>query len=93
MATQRARIAKDLDPPGKRGRLYVEWTREAMLQNGQAKQRAEFLSKHGTTTGIMSRDEGRRRHWNMARVLVLRRLDRPQNSLAPFGQTLKDPHR
>lgn len=52
-----ARIQKDLIPPGKRGRWYVEWNREAMLQM-DSKAKGEFLSKM-TTTGIMSRDEGR----------------------------------
>jgi phage portal protein BeeE len=46
------RIHKDLIPPGKRGRWYVEWNREAMLQM-DSKAKGDFLSKM-TTTGIMS---------------------------------------
>ena len=51
-----ARIAKDLVPPGKRGRWYVEWNREAMLQM-DSKSKGEFLSKM-ISNGIISRDEG-----------------------------------
>lgn len=52
-----ARILKDLVPPERRGRWFVEWNREAMLQmDSQAK--GEFLSKM-TTGGIMSSDESR----------------------------------
>ena len=58
------RIHKDLIPPSKRGRWYVEWNREAMLQM-DSKAKGDFLSKM-TTTGIMSRDEGRDK-LNMAR--------------------------
>lgn len=59
-----ARIAKDLIPPGKRGRWYVEWNREAMLQM-DSKSKGEFLSKM-ISNGIISRDEGRDK-LNMAR--------------------------
>lgn len=52
-----ARAQKDLIPPGKRGRWYLEWNREAMLQM-DSKAKGEFLSKM-TTNGIMSRDESR----------------------------------
>jgi len=51
------RILKDLIPADKRGRWFVEWNREAMLQM-DSKSKGEFLSKM-TNAGVMSRDESR----------------------------------
>lgn len=52
-----ARIAKDLIPPERRGKWFVEWNREAMLQM-DSKAKGDFLSKM-TAAGIMTSDESR----------------------------------
>jgi len=52
-----ARVQKDLIPPEKRGKWFLEFNREAMLQM-DSKAKAEFLSKM-VSGGIMSGDEGR----------------------------------
>ncbi|WP_121062201.1 phage portal protein [Chachezhania antarctica] len=51
------RITKDLIPPGRRGKWFVEWNREAMLQM-DSRAKGDFLSKM-TASGIMSSDESR----------------------------------
>ena len=51
------RISKDLIPPERRGKWFVEWNREAMLQM-DSKAKGDFLSKM-TASGIMSSDESR----------------------------------
>ncbi|MBM06662.1 MAG: phage portal protein [Oceanibulbus sp.] len=52
-----ARVLRDLIPAEKRGRWYLEFNREAMLQM-DSKAKADFLSKM-VSGGIMSSDEAR----------------------------------
>lgn len=52
-----ARVSKDLIPPEKRGKWFLEWNREAMLQM-DSKAKADFLSKM-VSGGIMTSDEAR----------------------------------
>ena len=51
------RIGKELIPAGRRGKWFIEWNREAMLQMDSTA-KSNFLSRM-VTTGIMSKDESR----------------------------------
>lgn len=82
-----SRVAKDLIPPEKRGKWYLEWNREAMLQmDSQAK--GEFLSKM-TSGGIMTSDESRDK-LNLERRGGAADELRAQTALAPLEQLIKD---
>lgn len=52
-----SRIGKDLLPAGRRGRWFIEWNREAMLQMDSTA-KSNFLSRM-VAAGIMSSDESR----------------------------------
>lgn len=52
-----ARCNRDLMPAGKRGKWFVRWDREAMMEM-DSKSTAEFITKL-TNSGVMSVDEGR----------------------------------
>ncbi|OWU77607.1 phage portal protein [Marinibacterium profundimaris] len=51
------RVLKDLIPPERRGKWFVEWNREAMLQM-DSRAKGDFLSRM-VAAGVMSSDESR----------------------------------
>ena len=81
-----ARIARDLIPEGKRGKWYLEWNREAMLQMDSGA-KAEFLSRM-VTSGIMTSDESREK-LNLARRGGAADTLRAQTALAPLEELMR----
>lgn len=77
------RVMKDLIPPAKRGRWYLEFNREAMLQM-DSKAKGDFLSRM-VTAGILSSDESREKLNYPRRGGAADEL-RAQTALAPLDQ-------
>ena len=82
-----ARVQRDLIPADKRGKWYLEWNREAMLQMDSTA-KGEFLSKM-VTNGIMSADESRDK-LNLERRGGAADELRAQTALAPLEQLGKE---